>query len=129
MKGIGVASGAARIFGTMITAAGAGHKDQLGDNILGWQGIGGNGVEKSKIYTGLGNGISMAGTGASMGLAFGPWGAAIGAFGGFLAGGIGAIIDGLQVTTLEKIEKLKEEAAEKTEENQKAQSKVTDVSS
>jgi hypothetical protein len=40
----------------------------------------------------------MAGTGASMGMAFGPWGAAIGAIGGFLIGGLGAIIDGATMT-------------------------------
>jgi len=91
MKGIGVASGVARLAGTAIVALGASHQDKSTDTGF----ITGNSVEYSKILTGVGNGISMAGTGASMGMAFGPWGAAIGAIGGFLIGGISSIIDGL----------------------------------
>ena len=116
MKGIGVASGVARLAGTAITAAGAAHKDKSTDT-----------QETSKILTGVGNGLSMAGTGASMGMAFGPWGAAIGAIGGFLMGGIGAILDGLEVTAEEKLAMLKEEAQTAQDESLKQTAKATDL--
>jgi hypothetical protein len=54
----------------------------------------------------------MAGNGASMGMAFGPGGALLGAVVGFLAGGVGAIIDGLRHTLAEKIALAKQEAEE-----------------
>ena len=118
MKGIGVATGVARIAGTAITAAGAAHQDKSTDA-----------VETSKILTGLGNGMSMAGTGASMGMAFGPVGAAIGAFGGFLIGGFGAIIDGVTMTLAEKLKLQEQEVEAAKNESLKASAKVTDLSS
>ena len=118
MKGIGVASGVARLAGTAITALGAAHEDKSTDK-----------VETSKLLTGLGNGVSMAGTGASMGMAFGPWGALVGAVGGFLIGGLGAILDGLDYTMQERYEKSKEEAKKATDVSLQQKAKVTDLSS
>jgi len=89
----------------MVTALGAATKDKSTDR-----------NEKSKIWTGIGNGISGAASGASMGMAFGPWGALIGAVGGFLVNGLGAIIDGANYTIAERIEHAKEEAQEASDE-------------
>ena len=115
MKGMGLASGVARLAGTAITAIGAQHEDRSTDQI-----------EYSKLYTGIGNGLSMAGTGMSMGMMFGPWGAALGGLAGLLIGGVGAIIDALNHTTAEKIELAKKEAKEASDISLKAQAKTID---
>lgn len=115
MKGMGIASGVARLAGTAITAIGAQNEDKSTDQI-----------EYSKLYTGIGNGLSMAGTGMSMGMMFGPWGAALGGFAGLLIGGIGSIIDALNHTTAEKIELAKKEAKEASDISLKAQAKTID---
>ena len=109
---------AGQIIGTAVTAIGAAHQDKSTDQI-----------ETSKVLTGLGNGVSMAGTGASMGMLFGPWGAAIGAIGGFLLGAFNAIEDGLFISLQERLALQQEEAKRAQDESLKAQAKVTDVSS
>ena len=118
MKITGIAAGAARMIGTAVLATGASIQDQSTDSI-----------ERSKIWTGVGNGLSMAGTGASMLMGLGPWGAAAGAIGGFLIGGIGAIIDGLHMSLEERLELEKKEAKEKSDAALKEQAKATDISS
>lgn len=117
-KIVGVATGLARIAGTAITAIGASTQDKSTD-----------GIEHSKIWTGIGNGVSSAGMGASMGMALGPWGAAVGAIGGFLLGGLGAIIDGATMTLEEQLELEKAEAKKASDEALKAQAKVLDLDS
>jgi len=96
MKWTSLLSGVGRLVGTALTAYGASLTVKSDDDI-----------EANKLWTGIGNGISGAATGASMGMAFGPWGAAIGAIGGFLVGGLGAIIDGANYTLAERIENAK----------------------
>lgn len=118
MKVTGVLTGLSRMAGTALTAWGASQTVKSTDV-----------NESNKIWTGIGNGISGAGTGASMGMAFGPWGAAIGAIGGFLLGGLGAIIDGANYTLAERIENAKQEAEAANDEALKKQAKVTDLSS
>lgn len=118
MKVTGVLTGLSRIAGTALAAWGASQTVKSTDA-----------NESNKIWTGIGNGISGAGTGASMGMAFGPWGAAIGAIGGFLVGGLGAIIDGANYTLAERIENAKQEAEAANDEALKKQAKVTDLSS
>jgi len=108
MKYASIGTGVARMAGTAITALGAGHQDKSTDA-----------VETSKLLTGLGNGLSMAGTGASMGMALGPWGAIVGAIGGFVFGGLGAIIDGAQMTLEERLALEKEEAKQAADESLK----------
>ena len=117
IKYAGIATGVARLAGTAITAAGAAHQDKSTDT-----------VETSKILTGVGNGLSMAGTGASMGMTLGPWGAVVGAIGGFLIGGLGAIIDGANMTLQERLALEKEEAQKATDESLKQQAKSLDLS-
>ena len=119
IKAMNVFSSSARILGTAITAFGAGHQDKSTDSI-----------ETSKLLTGVGNGLSGAGMGASIGRMLDPvWGPIVGAIGGFLVTGLGAIIDGAEMTIAEKIALQKEEAQKAADENLKKQAKVTDLSS
>ena len=119
MKGAMIFSAASRLLGTAITAFGASHQDKSTDNL-----------ETSKLLTGIGNGLSMAGTGAQLGMMTGKWwGPIIGAVSGFLAGGIGAIIDGLHMSLEERLALEKEEAKKASDEALKAQAKTTDISS
>ena len=117
-KVAGVASSIARMAGTILAATGAAHQDKSTDT-----------VETSKILTGAGNGLSMAGTGASMLMGFGPGGAIAGAIIGFLAGGAGAILDGLHMSLDERLALEKAEAKKKSDEALKAQAKALDISS
>ena len=136
-KSIGIASIVTRLAGTAITAAGAAHKDTIGESFLGYSGTNGNGVEKSKIITSIGNGLSMGGTGVSLGAMIGSIipgigtaiGAVVGGIGGLLAGGLGGLIDGLTLTLTEKIKMQEEELEEAKQESLKAQAKSTDLSS
>ena len=125
MKVTGLISSVTRLAGTAITALGAGHQDKSTDIGL----LSGERVEKSKIYTGIGNGLSMAGTGASMGMAFGPFGSIVGAIGGFLLGGLGAIIDGATMTLEEQLALERDEAKRASDEALKAQAKTLDLKS
>ena len=109
---------AARIFGTMIAAAGANMKDTSNQRF-----------EDSKIWTGIGNGLSMGGTGASIGMMFGPGGAIVGGILGLLVGGVGAIFDGLHYTLAERIAAAKKEAEEAKNISLKSEAKVTELSS
>lgn len=117
MKVTSLVSGLSRIVGTAITATGASIQDKSTDNI-----------ERSKFWTGVGNGISMAGTGASMGMAFGPVGAIAGGIIGLIGGSIGALIDALDYNLAERIANAKEEAKKANDESLKAQAATTDMS-
>ena len=117
-QAMSVATGVARMVAPFITAIGASIKDKSTDAL-----------ESSKIFTGLGNGLSGAATGAQIGMAAGPWGAAIGALGGFVLNGLSAIIDGANYTLTERIANLKQEAQEAADESLKRQAKVIDLSS
>ena len=117
-KGFQFAEAVAPIVGAAITAWGASQKPTSDDS-----------VEWNKIATGVGNGLSMAAQGAELGSILGPWGTLIGSIGGFLIGGVGAIIDGLNVSAKERYEMAKEEAAKAKEESLKANAKTVDLSS
>ena len=116
--GLGIGAMVANIAGPIIAAVGASTKDKSSDK-----------HEKSKILTGIGNGFSMAGTGAMALSALGPWGMAAGAIGGFLIGGLGAILDGLEVKLSEQIDMLRDETEEAKNESLKKQAKVTGLDS
>ena len=118
LKYAGIATGLTRMAGTAVTAIGAAHQDKSTDT-----------VETSKLLTGAGNGLSMAGTGASMLMGLGPWGAAVGAIGGFLLGGLGAIIDGAKMTLEEQLALQQEESKKASEESLKSQAKATELDS
>ena len=119
MKGALIFSAAARLLGTAITAAGAGHQDKSTDNL-----------ETSKLLTGIGNGLSMAGTGAQLGtMTHTWWGPIVGGVVGFIAGGMTAIFDGLHMSLDERLALEKQEAKKASDEALKAQAKTTDISS
>ena len=118
MKGAMIFSAAARLLGTAITAAGAGHQDRSTDHL-----------ETSKLLTGAGNGLSMAGTGVQLGIMTGHWwGPIVGGVIGFIAGGMTAIIDGLHMSLDERLALEKEEAKKASDEALKVQAKTTDIS-
>lgn len=69
-------------------------------------------VERSKVWSGVGQALSGAGSGAMLGLQIaGPWGALAGGILGALSG-LPAILDGINKTTEEQISLLKQEQAE-----------------
>ena len=113
------ATAAARILGTAVTAYGASIKDKSTDKF-----------ETSKLLTGLGNGLSMAGTFGSLGLMTGnPIIGAVAAAIGLVVGGLGAAIDGMTVTLKEKLAMQQEEFEEVQNESLKQQAKVTNLKS
>lgn len=123
-RAIGIGSSILRMGGTALAGYGASIQDKSTDT------FNGQGIERSKIVTGLGNGLSGAGTGMSLGMMTGnPLVALAGGVVGFLAGGIDAIIDGLHMSLDERLELEKKEAKEKSDAALKEQAKATDISS